>query len=584
MLLHSIIDRVTSNDSCSKSPTQRILEDAANRLAIGPGQALLGGASLVVSIGLVEAQGHMRPINPKVLKTASNSEIMAMRMQRFMFSIRYATAQILPSMIQESSPSQKVAAKYGYPSNLLYGDDAPKRAGKFLSNIKLKALRGAIAGSVVLSQVVSLADVLLRANAAYSERILKGKEPPLDERPETGVVLRLTGEESDVTGYCMSQGGRGAVFPIYEQSNKASVQQLIRNHGFDGHKNLVVEDKPNYPVFWQVDNGRYSYDDSWRGFAIPKSWLFDMNKSESSPKLSESSNDNGKLLVLEADATSGKADVMSFKSVYASDLDIDLFEISQGFYKLRHSVSEASKSNYQVLRVILVDLDAIVKSGGGRESSAREYINELGLADIVIDARKSLVNAITHWLSKVTEEIQGQCNNNTASIFSWQKQNKNIPVVLETPYKEWFDSIKETLLPFGYEIIDRCDIHKFPHVDPSKIPFIVYEKNSSDTLHTIRHFVESGIVTAEKVCAFCPKYEKTTGLEKMGLGNIETFCSSVLYSQLLAWVREEALKGRKYTDIQRELDNEMPDLVTKLGEIKGTKLKGFLKSYKSKYV
>ena len=553
--LTSIIDRfysITSdgsnNDICSKSPTQRILTDAANHLAVGPVQALLGGASLVVSIGFVEAQGCMRPIDHKVLETASHSEIMAIRLQRFMFSLRYATQQIVPSIVWATSPSEKIAIKYGYPLDLLYGSPDNKPAHKFLQKNRLVSLRGAIAGSVVLSQVVSLTDVLLHAKAAYSDRILAGREPPLDEHTPSketgsskGVVLRLAGEESDVTGYCMSKGGRTAVFPIFEESSRASVQQLIRQHGYD-HKNAQADDKPSIPVFWQIDDGRYANADSWRGFALPRNWLFDM-------KPNASHSNDGKLLVLEADATSGLADAMSFQSVDATDLDIDLYEIAQGFHKLEQSLSDAPK--HQVLRVILVDPEAVVKSGGGRESKARDYISELRLADIIIDARSPLVLMLTGWLAAVTKDCV------QASYASWRKKKSPVPVILETPNSEWFESIKAALKPFGYHIIDRDEVDKFPNVDPSYMPFIVYEQSTSNTIYTVRQYVQSGIVSADKICAFCPKYEGANELEELGLGNIKTFCSSVLYSQLLAWVREEALKGREYGSIQNELDNDL---------------------------
>eukprot|EP00986_Skeletonema_menzelii_P000382 scaffold111_cov142-Skeletonema_menzelii.AAC.5 len=558
---YSVTDGGSTNDICSKSPTQRILTDAANHLAVGPVQALFGGASLVVSIGFIEAQGCMRPIDPKLLETSTNAELMAIRLQRFMFSVRYATQQIVPSIVWATSPSEKIAIKYGYPTkDLLWGGPENKPAHAFLQKNRLVSLRGAIAGSVVLSQVVSLTDVLLHAKAAYSDRIVAGREPPLDEHtsdgdssPKKGVVLRLAGEESDVTGYCMFKGGRSAVFPIFEEIQRASVQQLIRQHGYDYKVQAAADDKPSHPVFWQIDDGRYANADSWRSFAIPKSWLFDMKKNEATQ-----SKDNEKLLVLEADATSGMSDAMSFQSVDATDLDIDLYEIAQGFHKLEQSLTDPPE--HRVLRVILVDPEATVKSGGGRETKARDYISELGLADIVIDARSPLVLMLTRWLSEVTKD------NQRVTSSSWRKKNDHLPVILETPNAEWFESIQAALLPYGYQIIDRDEVDKFPAVHPSQIPFIVYEQSTSNTIYTVRQYVQSGIVKADKICAFCPKYEGANDLEELGLGDIKTFCSSVLYSQLLAWVREQALEGRDYTEIQKELDTGLIDIMDSLNK------------------
>lgn len=400
----------------------------------------------------------------------------------------------------------------------------------------------------------------MHAKAAYSDRIVAGREPPLDEHtsdgdssPKKGVVLRLAGEESDVTGYCMFKGGRSAVFPIFEEIQRASVQQLIRQHGYDYKVQAAADDKPSHPVFWQIDDGRYANADSWRSFAIPKSWLFDMKKNEATQ-----SKDNEKLLVLEADATSGMSDAMSFQSVDATDLDIDLYEIAQGFHKLEQSLTDPPE--HRVLRVILVDPEATVKSGGGRETKARDYISELGLADIVIDARSPLVLMLTRWLSEVTKD------NQRVTSSSWRKKNDHLPVILETPNAEWFESIQAALLPYGYQIIDRDEVDKFPAVHPSQIPFIVYEQSTSNTIYTVRQYVQSGIVKADKICAFCPKYEGANDLEELGLGDIKTFCSSVLYSQLLAWVREQALEGRDYTEIQKELDTGLIDIMDSLNK------------------
>ena len=162
---------------------------------------------------------------------------------------------------------------------------------------------------------------------------------------------------------------------------------------------------------------------------------------------------------------------------------------------------------------------------------------------------------LTRWLSEVTKD-------NQRGKSSWRKKkNDHLPVILETPNAEWFESIKAALLPYGYQIIDRDEVDKFPTVHPSKIPFIVYEQSTSNTIYTVRQYVQSGIVQADKICAFCPKYEGANDLEELGLGDIKTFCSSVLYSQLLAWVREQALNGRDYTEIQKELDTGLIDIM-----------------------
>eukprot|EP00543_Licmophora_paradoxa_P010126 CAMPEP_0202471786 /NCGR_PEP_ID=MMETSP1360-20130828/85729_1 /ASSEMBLY_ACC=CAM_ASM_000848 /TAXON_ID=515479 /ORGANISM="Licmophora paradoxa, Strain CCMP2313" /LENGTH=76 /DNA_ID=CAMNT_0049098001 /DNA_START=74 /DNA_END=301 /DNA_ORIENTATION=- len=76
----------------------------------------------------------------------------------------------------------------------------------------MSALRGAIAGSVILSQVFALTDVLSNSRAAYADRIRHGREPPLEDSSRKGVVIRLAGERSLVTNLTMARQGRRHLF------------------------------------------------------------------------------------------------------------------------------------------------------------------------------------------------------------------------------------------------------------------------------------------------------------------------------------------------------------------------------------
>lgn len=148
---------------------------------------------------------------------------------------------------------------------------------------------------------------------AYEDRCAKGREPPLPSSGGTnegaGVVIRMAGNESNVTDFSLALLGRRAVFPIFEDGQRPNVKQLLR---------LYSKPKgglPTVPIYWQVNNGRYSHADSWDRLRIPQEWIFTTAQGE-------------KLLVLEADATSGQQSSLSLKRTYDSrELDLDLCEL-----------------------------------------------------------------------------------------------------------------------------------------------------------------------------------------------------------------------------------------------------------------
>lgn len=63
------------------------------------------------------------------------------------------------------------------------------------------SIRGAIAGSVLLGQIVALVQLGKSAKESYYQRVFDGREPPLDTGPldadpkniDSGVVIHLAG-------------------------------------------------------------------------------------------------------------------------------------------------------------------------------------------------------------------------------------------------------------------------------------------------------------------------------------------------------------------------------------------------------
>ena len=515
-----------------KESNRRIISDAFDHLAVGPMHVLLGGSLTVFSLGLFEARLCLRPPIDHTL----NSTESALR-RRFM--LRYAISQIIPSVVWDTVPATRVAQTHKIPESMIWGPAENKPSSLFLMKSRLTALRGVLAGSIILSQVVSLTDVVIQAKADYSKRIQEGREPPLDDPTQSGVVLRLAGEESDTTNLSLLRYSRRKIFPIYELPERSSVQQLVRQFGFGS----IHEKLPTVPIFWHIDDGRYSNADSWHKMKIPKHWLFDVKKSST-----VDSEAPDKVLILEADATSGMSDSISLDRPDAQDLDLDLYEVAQGFHKLQQIVDKDAPK-HSVSRVLLVDTEARVVSGGGRETKAGNYIQELALSDIVINSRAILVWAILCWLNAAIKKP-------VLRRKYWGFGDKKQVVILETPVQAWFINIQTELSELGYDVMDRSDaLNEFGTIDD--IPVLVYEKSTADTVHTCRQMAIQNIAKPALICALCGTHEGIDDLKKFHLAAITSICSSDLYDRSLEWVRHKICEGMEATEIQSILDNDI---------------------------
>eukprot|EP00542_Grammatophora_oceanica_P009227 CAMPEP_0194047034 /NCGR_PEP_ID=MMETSP0009_2-20130614/23515_1 /TAXON_ID=210454 /ORGANISM="Grammatophora oceanica, Strain CCMP 410" /LENGTH=534 /DNA_ID=CAMNT_0038692547 /DNA_START=167 /DNA_END=1771 /DNA_ORIENTATION=- len=516
---------------------------------------------------------------------------------RTRFILRYSLSQLTQSVVWSTQQPNVIAKAMGINPAFFYAtpEDAPPR--RTINLKRLTALRGAVAGSVIISQVFSLMDVISLSMQAYSERIRVGKEPPLEDDTRKGVVVRLAGENSIVTNLSLARGGRRRIFPIYENPNDPDVEHMVEIHssGQNGRPALLARRNTNtgllrrfstacatdvapsgggegspfhnflrssggsdcrVPVYWKVDDGRYSHSSSWAGMNIPPNWFFDLP------------DEGEELLLLEADATLDYP--MSLRRVSTEDFDLDLKEVAQGFSQLINLATKGNRhrgKTFQTMRVLLVDPDAASRSGGGRETTAREVANELGLADIVVDARAPIVITIKDWLASV-ENRYGIKEKKPVSNGWWrlrggsQDTKPNKPIVLETPEEEWFLSLQGELGQLGYTVMDRVDaLNVYGSLDG--IPFIVYEKTTGDTLHTVSQLVRKGMVEPQQVCAFCPRpWALEALMENSMQAGVRYISSADIYDRLLHWVRTRAIEdGATAEEIQQELDNEMVDIL-----------------------
>lgn len=517
--------------------SQRIAGYALDRLGYVEGVSAVGiGTTVVASIAALE--GYWQ------LPTTSNVSFIA----RTRFVARYALYNVIPSLIWETHSPETVIKSSTFLSQSFGSECTTILSAKRSLWIRMCcALRGAVAGGLVLTNIVALTSTWQEARKDYGDRIRQGKEPPLNllTGAEQGCTIRLAGIRSHVTDYCMDVTRESAnLWPVFENADAV--------HG--GLAGTQSTKSPTIPFFWQVNDGQYSLPSSWNGLIIPATWIYSKSNGD-------------QLLYLEADATSGDESALAVKGgsdyyhhwysrselplwnghhskkffakeapIPYSQLDLDLKEIAQGFRRLGE-IGRRAHPEVSVARVILVDPSIQIESGGGRRMTVRQQIEELGLADIVVDSRTSVRREILTWLE----------NYFASTTLKNLKRNRKRRVILETPSKVWFHSLQSELANFGYQVVDRTAI------DPDEtVPVLVYERSSADTVHTIRQYLERGIIKSpQDACALLASHQGIS--EALSLG-YSCVCSSAIHDGLLAWVKGEFLKGRSASDIQRDLD------------------------------
>ena len=488
-----------------------IFDDALDRLIIGPGNTLVVTCSCVFGLGGIEGWLHLAPHSKKVSF-----------LEKTHFVTRYALANIIPSIVWDRIEAKTIVKSLQMNPDII-GKESPSLSW---NRRRLQSLRGSLAGTAILSQLVGLLNVSMQSNNDYSQRLLAGKEPPFNIKSQSEVVIRLAGTNSNVTTLSMDRWGRRNIFPIYEQDTQ-EIRQLVQKHGFASNST-----NHGVPIFWRVENGRYGDPESWSGMTIPKQWLLTVNNNNNNDDDNKSTKPQAdKVLLIEADSV-GKDSIESiFSPDMANHSDLDLYEATQGFYQLTRLV-EDSAPDFDTLRVLLVDSNAIVTSGGGRKRTIRNYVTSLGLADIIIDAREPLLSAIQDWLGHRSWD----------QLHSRSRNRRTKPVIVETPSSTFFQSLKTALKPFGYSVVDIADAQQ-DYGSIQDIPILVDEDTSLATIHTVRSLVERKLTTPENICAFCGDQGGLVEMKPGEESSIVTICSSDIYDGLFRLVREMTVKG-----------------------------------------
>ena len=518
--------------------TARVATSEINQLTFGPLSAIGSASAVIFGIASFEASCQLIPkdasSSPAIKSTSSFS--------RIKFIVRYAVAQIVPSVIWGTQPAHVVAKHINFDSANLYSSLPP---ANLLRMNRYTALRGAVAGSVLLSQVLSLTNIFQQCRKRYSERIFAGKEPPLEctydpmysnKEPGDGTVIRLAGSESDVTNYSMGIMGRRALWPIFEDPANPTVKKLVKQHSVIGSSGMA-----EVPTFWQVNNGQYSQSGSWDGLEIPVSWMFETKENTSSSK--------NLRLIIEADATPG--DGSTFLEEEIEHLDLDLREVGQAFHHLA-SLAFGGQDRWipqckeiddsRILRVLLVDMDATMVTGSGKRLRVGDFVTELELADVTINARAAAVHSLVSW-------IKSKHATKKTVLFP---RRKTVPILLETHSSEWFDCIRRELAKHGYDVLDR---HEVSVEQAKNLPILVFERTSSDTVYRVRALVKAGLVAPENICALLQDHSGMEELKSLNMPKVSYLCPSQIYHNAFAFVRDQTVQGKSPAEIQKALNS-----------------------------
>ncbi|KAJ9447961.1 hypothetical protein DIPPA_34297 [Diplonema papillatum] len=486
---------------------QRVAETIVDR-TLDPTNTIALGVSAVSVFSIAFAEGWLRTC-PHPL--------------RWRFCTAYARAQLLPSIIWLTADPHDIADSWSVKSKSTEGlvrtaTTATLRRRLFF----LQCLRSVIFGFVGIAQILRVVDIASSSKTEYQHKVMSGKEPLMSGIQ--GRVVRLAGKTSDVTECSLARHGFHIV-PVYE--NKA--EDVFADYTHNG----------NYPVGWVVNEGLYGIQRCWEGFKPTEEWLFPVNPPANA---TPSQQKPRRLLIMEADCSVGEESLALGSERFH---DLTLSETAQGFAMIKLLASSFLQKNAETetdaLRVILMDTDAHITSGGGNSVSNRAFVEQRKDADVSLDARRPLINAIQHWVDS--------CEKKTGTP---SQQACPPEVVFDTDNTEYFTTVKDWLSSSGCKVLDRHDASVTPDH-----PRLVYCNTTHETVTAASSILHAGLANPDKVGLLL---DNARGVRDMKhhpeLLSASYICSAAIYSDMFEEVRRLACEGRSWPEIQTLMDNK----------------------------
>jgi len=469
---------------------------------------------------------------------------------RLRFALRYGVAQFLPSIIWYTRPPAMVLNKMRFDAKkilrpleemvLKEGTEGAQAADALVRINLVQTLRSIIAGFVGISQILRIMGIAGEANDQYTAGVLEGRQPIMSGVKER--VIRLAGKDSDVTALSLERYGQHVV-PIFEVPSL--VRDLMERHSQGGR----------LPVFWCIPSGAYSLLSSvnrWHNFGLSSEWFIDNAAGE-------------KVLVVEADSSVGE---QSLALGIEQSNDLSIQEVGQGFVSIRALMERVVKDERitaptRLVRVLLCDSNHPLVSGGGSTTCLRRYVERHDECDVLIDAKAPLLQAVEEWAQRVLMQLVA--NNTAARGIQTTSRGVRGTIVFDTHNKDYFRTMKRLLESRGWQVRDRPTEAALAKGGLPDSVWLVYEDSTVDTVHKMRTLVKNGHVSPANVCALLDKQEGMVQLKELsrelGLPDLSFVCSSLIYDNLFALVRQRVRSGSSNAEIQRELDSMLEKFV-----------------------
>ena len=397
----SLKDEEKERSSASWMALQRIAQLSFVKVIEPPTLHLLA-ASACATMGIAALEASLL-LHPHVSLYDLNS---------LMFISRYAVEQLFPSVVWQTQPATMIATVVGLDPTTLLADlsgETPASARLLLQTHLLETSRYFFAGFMMIAQLFRAGAISMEGFSEYEQRIQRGREPPL--LLQDGLVMRLCGKDSFVSAVTLSKMGRH-FFPIFESPER--VQWLVWK--YSQNKRL--------PVFWCVEQGRYTQPYSWARFPVGKGCFYKGVEGE-------------QLLFLEADATNGNDPLTIGKTA----LDLTLDDASQGFNFILKKFEQQGYTpgkDFRPVRVYLGNSMEEFSTGGGFHYNIRHRIRFANECDILVDSRAPVLQRILEWC----EQVAG----------------KDRKLIFQTTSRDYFVNLQKLLWQYGYEVYDPIDV------------------------------------------------------------------------------------------------------------------------------
>lgn len=235
-------------------------------------------------------------------------------------------------------------------------------------------LRMALTQVVILSQLLRMVNLGLKAREEFRARALAGRQPPMPFVTEH--IVRLCGEASDTSVLSLERYGREHILPVLEHPKK--IEPVVRRVSRGG----------DLPFLWSVTPNTYGQAHSWRAL---------VNSSFTRHMLVQRAGGRSPVLYLEADGTNAEQ-ALAFAGRSA---DLSVVDAAMAFRMLAQQSRASYRLRYvdfDVMRVFLGYPEERIATGGGYSMSAGQAMLEMGQADVVIDARVPLLIQVMRWV------------------------------------------------------------------------------------------------------------------------------------------------------------------------------------------